>query len=177
MFGGWRTQNAPGPLGRWTELCAMFAAIPAPILLGIIPRCAGKAQRGGRVGWAGDLLPLCRLRLPFTSPSGLVHGFSPHREGVSALILSCGVLGPPPPFSFWRFGLFQRSSLNAASVAGEGITPRRNSLREGARATSLPLQLNPNFRRRLPGLHAQHSRHHRQHSLHHHQRLPRLICV
>ena len=125
MFGGWRTQNAPGPLGRWTELCAMFAAIPAPILLGIIPRCAGKAQRGGRVGWAGDLLPLRKLRLPFTSPSRLVHGFSPHREGASRLILSCGVLGPPSPFSFWHFGLARRSALNTASVAGEGTTPRR----------------------------------------------------
>ena len=76
-----------------------FAAVPAPILLSIIPRCAGKAQRGGWVGRAGDLVPLCRAaRLPITSPLR----FRLFRRGALDIIwrgssaLLAGFSGPRP---------------------------------------------------------------------------------
>ena len=56
----------------------MFAAFPARILRSFIPRCAGKAQRGGWVGGAGGLLPLvdsphiCACLLPPPSGSAVV---------------------------------------------------------------------------------------------------------
>ena len=83
----------------------MFAAIPALILLGIIPRCVGKTQRGGRVGWAGGLVPL-RSTLPahISPPSDPPVAFCRTGGGLWASWLS-GLRGLRAPAPFFRLAL------------------------------------------------------------------------
>ena len=71
----------------------MFAAIPARILLSIIPRCVGKTQRGGWVGGAGGLVPLGRLALAFYLPPP-APSVAFRRTGGGALDIICMALRP-----------------------------------------------------------------------------------